>query len=340
MFLLLQNSMKEIEKILKNKNLPQIDFFSTLIQEFIAVLKTESIEYRALDEKGKPGSLLDFQNDEVPVLIVPDLHARPLFLYNILCLKIEGKSVFSLLQEKKIRIICVGDALHSEHITRVRWSEAEMEMEYGDFDGPSMTAEMVDGLNLVCAIMKLKVMFPEYFHFLKGNHENILNSTGNGDYSFRKYVNEGQMVKRFVEKKYGNQLLCILHDAEMVLPLIAVGKNFVVSHAEPKIAYTKNMLINARNYDKVIEDLTWTDNDEAQENSVQMIINELVQNGECSNYVYFGGHRPVHGDYNTRQNGTYIQLHNPTRQNVAYVTCERKFDPKKDLINVEQENKK
>lgn len=340
MSFLLLDSMKEIESILKSKKLPQYDFLTTLAHEFITVLKTESIEYRALDENGKAGSLLDFQNDSIPVLIIPDLHARPLFLLNILKHKIDGKTVFELLESKKIRLICVGDALHSEHITRGRWSEAEIEMETGNYDGPSMTLEMVDGLNLVCGIMKLKTMFPELFHFLKGNHENILNLTGNGDYSFRKYVNEGQMVKRFLEKKYGPQILNVLHDAESVLPLIAVGKKFVVSHAEPRMAYKKDMLINARNYDKIVEGLTWTDNGEAQENSVQMIIKELALNGDGSDYVYFGGHRPVQENYSTRQNGTYIQLHNPIMQNVAYVTGERKFDPNKDLINVERENKK
>lgn len=329
--------MKEIEAFLKSKQLPQSETLMSLTQEFIAVLKNEDIAYRALDADGKTGSLLDFQEDDIPALIVPDLHARPNFLLNILNWQLEGETVYNLLEQKKIRIICVGDALHSEYITRTRWSVAELEIEMGNYEGPSMTAEMTDGLNLVCGIMKLKIMFPENFHFLKGNHENILNLTGNGDFSFRKYVNEGQMVKRFIEKKYGNELLTVLHDAETVLPLIAAGKNFVVSHAEPKAAYTKEQLINARNNSKIVEGLTWTDNDEAQADSVQLIIKELAADGKGSDFVYFGGHRPVQEKYMTRQNGSFIQLHNPTMQNVAYVTAVKKFDPATDLINVEQE---
>ena len=53
-------------------------------------------------------------------------------------------------------------------------------------------AEAKDCFCTLCALLLLKINFPQNFHFLKGNHENIYNITENGDFAFKKIADEGQ----------------------------------------------------------------------------------------------------------------------------------------------------
>ncbi len=328
------NPFEDVKSFLNSDSLPSYAEIVELTQKVSDILEEENTDYRQVSETGTPGSLLDFQDSTLPVIIVPDLHARPQFLLNILSYSINGSEVFDLLCQNKIRIICVGDALHSEKSTRLRWAAAETEMKQEIFTGPAMLGEMKDGLALLCGVMKLKTLFPSNFHFLKGNHENILNRTGHGDFSFRKYADEGQMVMEFIRHYYGDDVLYLIHYAEEALPLVAVCKGCVISHAEPKSIYTKTQLINARSDKSVVEGLTWTDNDAAEIGSVAGIIQELVREEDKSNYLYFGGHRPVQANYKLRQSGLYVQIHNPSKQNIVIITGEKKFNPDEDIINV------
>ena len=38
--------------------------------------------------------------------------------------------------------------------------------------------------------------------------------------------------------------------------------------------------------------------------------------------------------FNLRQDGAYVQLHNPQEMNVALVVPGKKFDPEKDIISL------
>ena len=55
---------------------------------------------------------------------------------------------------------------------------------------------------------------------------------------------------------------------------------------------------------------------------------------DIANYVYFGGHRPVKENYRLRQNGKFIQIHNPKLQNIVLVRPDRKFNPETDIVSV------
>lgn len=336
----MQNNLEDLNKILHSSSLPDYETIYPLAEEYSDFLENEKTEYRPLSQNGEPGSLLDFQSEKLPVVVVPDIHARPYFLWNILNYRLEEPdcTVFEALSEKKVIVVCVGDALHSERHSRTRWIFAEKEIEAGTIQGPAMTEEMTEGLAVVCALMKLKLMFPQNFHFLKGNHENIMNRTANGDYSFRKYADEGHMVMQFIKNYYGEDVLYLLHCSENSMPLIAVGTNCVISHAEPKLGYTKNQLINARMEPSVVAGLTWTDNGDAKEDSAAIIIKELASDGCGKDFVYLGGHRPVQGNYRLLQNGTYIQIHNPSLQNIAVIKTDRKFNPDEDIKKVGEEN--
>lgn len=342
--------LKEIKEILRANELPTHDFIFNLCDSASSVLESEITDYRAENELGKPGSLLDFQKSPLPLVVVPDIHSRPFFIEKILdyelpsdffCEKENSCTVFDAIAGGKCRVVCVGDALHTEVDTRERWIAAEIEFANNIYTGPAISAEMKDGLAVLGALMKLKTLFPSYVHFLKGNHENILNRTSDGDYAFVKFADEGRMVREFITEYYGEDVLYLISCIENILPLIAVSKNCVVSHAEPRFGFRKDQLVNARSDAGVVEALTWTDNDAAHKGSVVEIIEELCslpigkeRDKALSDYVYLGGHRPVKENYKLRQNGKFIQIHNPHRQNIALVRPFRKFNPDTDIVSV------
>ena len=359
---------KEIRNILNQKKLPDYADFFEVLNEVTEVLENESEFFRPKNDKGKCGSLIDFQNEDKLTLVVPDLHARPDFLLNILSADVRkiinenesdflfcgtentegaesGKTVFEMVQNDLIRLVFVGDILHSEN-NRNRWYQIEDEFEQKNYSGEKMCIEMGEGLSVLFSLCRLKSSFPKNIHILKGNHENILNKTGNGDFGFKKFVDEGEMCRLFVQNYYGDDILFLIHCFEKELPLVFVSKNAVVSHAEPKTAFSRKEIINARNNAEIIYGFTWTANGEAEEGSVGQIIKNLVcetEKNKCEtanenpcekDYVYLAGHRPVKDNFELRQGGKFIQIHNVKKQNVAVVKFWKKFSPENDIVSV------
>lgn len=324
------------------KQLPSHETLFSLLNDAINVLENEINDYRPKDSKGKPGSLLEL-DPKKNIIVVPDIHARPYFINNILNFNIPPKykvssrsmSVQNALEKGKINIVCVGDAFHTEK-TRKRWEVISEEFYNGQTQGPKMIQEMTECLASFCALLSLKIKYPDNFHFLKGNHENILNISQNGDFAFCKYADEGSMVKQFICDRYGDDILYLISCYENLLPLAATGKYCVISHAEPAMVLTKKDLINARQNPDIVYSLIWTKNDSVTIPTVVPIIKNLLDSQDAQKALYFGGHRPVPEDYLLRQDGKYIQIHNPSKQNIAIVSCRRKFNPEKDIYGVEQ----
>lgn len=338
---------EKINSILSSNSLPSYDTFFEILNEASEILEAESgkgFEYRPLAQDGKCGSLLDFHKDGLPLLVIPDFHARPYFLLNILKYQIFDEkadggaaTVFEALASGRLRLLSVGDILHTERGTRERWAAAHIEFLKEIYTGPAISAEMQEGLSLLCALLELKKAFPKYVHILKGNHENILNETGGGDFSFKKFVDEGEMCRCFIQEYYGDDILYLMNCVEKSLPLFYFGKNCAVSHAEPMRAFTKDELINAKKYEDVVRGLIWTNNGEAEEKSARTTVQNLYETSEgCipKGYLYLGGHRPVQGTYKALQDGFYIQIHNPGKQNVVFVGPDKIIDLESDIINV------
>ena len=151
---------KEIRNILNQKKLPDYADFFEVLNEVTEVLENESEFFRPKNDKGKCGSLIDFQNEDKLTLVVPDLHARPDFLLNILSADVRkiinenesdllfcanentegaesGKTVFEMVQNDLIRLVFVGDILHSEN-NRNRWYQIEDEFEQKNYSGEKM----------------------------------------------------------------------------------------------------------------------------------------------------------------------------------------------------------
>ena len=185
-------------------------------------------------------------------------------------------------------------------------------------------------------ILKLKLSCPENFHCLKGNHENILNEEGRGNHPFYKMAAEGEMFYQFMSEQYDDAVIYILSCLEHALPLCAVFPNLVISHAEPFFELTRSKIINYRKFPEVTLALTWTANGEAKKDSVSESIKNLLGKN-CENAVWIGGHRPVKNKYGLRQNGKYVQIHNPDEENIAVVKPDRKFNPETDILRVDVE---
>ncbi|MBO5137440.1 MAG: hypothetical protein J6B81_02965 [Spirochaetaceae bacterium] len=326
--------------------MPQESLYS-LLEQTLKTLDTESCEYRPANTfTGLPGGLLDFCSEQkrLPTLVVPDLHARLDFFNKVMEYKLQvldsdfdgSATIFELLKSGNIRIVCLGDGLHSE-LHKERWLAAYNEFEKGIITGNNMHQEMQDGLLLMEQIFSCKCKFPEFFHFLKGNHENILNSNRGGNHSFRKFVQEGEMVRLFMMEYYGQELLHLYASVEEALPLCAICPNCILSHAEPERAYSREELIDGLFDSQVIHGLTWTNNGDSQEGSVKRMLDLLQPN--FPEALYLGGHRPVSGKYALRQQNKFVQIHNPRMQNVAIVLHNRAFNPETDIISLDEKKR-
>ena len=299
----------------------------------------EVTSYRRPSSDGTPGSLIEL-TDNLPAIIVPDIHARDFFIKNILKYILpsdftgqEGLCVEEALEKERVNVIFVGDAIHTE-TSREHWEIIEEEFENGDYSGPEMTKEMVAAFSTLNLLMNLKLKFPKHFFFLKGNHENIMNTTSGCDYGFYKFADEGNMVKTFISNYYGEDILYLLDLYEKSLPFVAAGKNFVVSHAEPAGCYKKSDLIDAHLRSEVGRGLIWTRNDEVKEATAKFILNQLLDESYAENSFYFAGHRTVKGNYALRQDGRFVQIHNPHKQNITLVYNNKLFNPETDIVGV------
>ena len=319
--------------------LPQKEDFLTLIDKTLKTLKSEDSFVRPYDETGVPGALiaLDTDDEAIPTIIVPDLHARVDFFEEILKFPLAQNdenpptTIEEALKQKKAYLLCVGDGLHSEHRGKERWLQAEEMWMQNEPANKYICDEMAEGLSLMTRIMQCKCEYKEYFHFLRGNHENILNQFFCGSMPFRKFASEGEMVKDFMLHVYGETITQKYADFEHSLPLFARGKNFLVSHAEPLRPYSEQELIDGFLDDDLIRGLTWTANDKAQEDSVEIMLKTLLPHKEDT--IYFAGHRTVQGTHRLLRNNKFIQIHNQTEHFISIIHPNTAFNPLKNIYD-------
>lgn len=298
------------------------------------ILLNEDPLIREYGNAGFPGGIITLKKN-IPTIIVPDLHARVYFINNLLKYEINGSSIYALLTMFKIQIVCVGDGFHSERRCRERWLLAGEEHTKGFLKHENIDKEMAECLDLMELIIDLKIEFPENFHFLKGNHENILNELGFGNYPFGKFTFEGQIVKDWIIKFYGKNFIFRYSRFEKLLPLLAVGRNFIISHAEPRHPYNRSLIVDYNNNPHIIYDLTWTGNNEADKDSVERMLENFIDEEYIDNALYFTGHRSINGLYKLRANGRLVQIHNPNRCNIVYIKALGDIDMSSAIINID-----
>ena len=169
--------------------------------------------------------------------------------------------------------------------------------------------------------------------FLKGNHENIVDTDKNGNHPFRKYADEGEMFYQYFTHRFGEEFTTRYARFEESLPLCAVGKRFMVSHAEPRCFHDAESIINARRNSRIVEDFTWTGNGDSEEGTVERMLDTYLP--DVPDALYFGGHRPVAQTYSLRASNRYVQIHDPASSQIAFVSPDRPFDFNTDMRSVE-----
>jgi hypothetical protein len=135
---------------------------------------------------------------------------------------------------------------------------------------------------------------------------------------------------------FGDDVLEAHARFEKRLPLLAVGRNFLVSHAEPAGYFSREEVQEYRELPEVIYGLTWTDNGDAEDNSVGEMLAGYLGEAQAGQAYYFGGHRPVRGRFAVRAEGRYVQIHNPESYVVAVLPAEGEIDPERDIRLIER----
>jgi hypothetical protein len=313
---------------------PEASALADRVRRTLDCLCCESAGRRPRDESGRPGGMIVLDRT-VPTVLVGDLHGRMDYLSSVLAFQPEGDAeVIDLLASGAIQVVCLGDGLHAEGRAAQRWRAGLEEYAGGYERHDAMDEEMREGLGTMGMVMETKLAFPAQFHFLKGNHENIANEEGDGNFPFRKFVLEGAMVAEYLRRFYGEDLLGAWARFEKQLPLLAVGGTFLASHAEPRSFYSRDRVVGYRDDPEVVEGLTWTDNDEAEPGSVAMMLEHYL-GAAAGTARYFGGHRPAAGAYQLRAEGRYVQIHDPDGFRIALLRPAGAVDPARDVITIE-----
>ncbi|PIN69804.1 hypothetical protein COV93_03950, partial [Candidatus Woesearchaeota archaeon CG11_big_fil_rev_8_21_14_0_20_43_8] len=308
------NSIEYYEDLVKRKYLDSAQELKGSMDNAINALAAEG-NAKLVDGVVQGNGIITLKDQNFRTIIVPDLHARRNMLLQILKqTNDEGKTNFELLKEGKVNIILLGDGMHAEGRAEYRWEQAAIDIVKND-DYSKVNAEMVESLNMMKMIMDLKATFPDSFHYIRGNHDEL-------EGGFRKYgsyyMGEAMMVLGWMEEKFGDDFIQDYKRFEGSLPLMAIGNNFVASHAGPMtesaqsaLTYPTDWISGIKEKDPaVIHGLTWTDNSEIDDDLVEMTLDKF----DAEYWVI--GHRPVNQDnggiYNNyKLIGSLVQINDP-----------------------------
>jgi hypothetical protein len=310
------------------RSYPESSMLETTILEAIESMKACPEVLRPRSRKGQPGALLEVSTPAS--IIVPDLHGRIDFLKALLCSEFpeesisrKGKTIARLLSEGELSIICLGDVLHSEGLEAAQtWKHISLLL--AETPGPEgllteeMDEEMGRSLKTLMLVAGLMTRFPGTFFCLKGNHDNMGNKSSEGDLPFYKYAYEGIMGSEWFRARYGERLLEMIRDYELLLPLVAKGRGFFASHAEPLKPIDSASLREYRSRPDVVRSLIWTENGEAFDGSVEQTMRSLSKDGDSiKTTLWFAGHRHVQNGFKLRASDGFAQIHDPNRNQVV-----------------------
>ncbi len=322
---------------------------SALTEAAISAMRAEDPSIRPRAASGEPGGLVALGAPFVA--LVPDLHARAALLADLLASEPpaaqasrglsasrnagetladaafadtapSGTTLADMALDGHLAILCLGDVLNAEGpAAQSRWNQAMDDLASGGAHAllsPAMDEEMGLSLSALCLVMLLKTRLGAAFHCLKGNHDNLSNSGRDGDSSFRKYALEGAMGAEWSRMRYGEAALAAVRRYELLLPLVAAGRAFCASHAEPAFPVDASSLLDYRSRPALVRALIWTANDQAEEGaaagSLEALLGERARGG-----LWFAGHRPVAGVFGLRAGGRLLQIHNPGRDQIAWI---------------------
>ncbi len=334
-------TLETLREFAGRDHLEQLEIYKAALDAVLAILA------------GKDGLL---QLPDLPTIIIPDLHARRAMLVSILGTHLAeglyaGKQVFDLLQQGLINVICVGDIVHSEE--RSDW----VINNDGEWTPELLEKEMVRSLGAGTMIMYLKVQYPEHFHCLRGNHDDIAGELAE---DFRKFVGlkfdennellfvdgrpvvtgdkgESKLVRDWVLARdgWGQPFLQTWARFERSLPLLAWSTYYVISHTPPLVPLSETEIRDASRSREISLELT------SRRGIDEAAICGTLDNLGLKDRVerWFHGHSQVPpevngGKYEESLDGLVVRLNSPKQHVFAYVPAandERRFDPTRDV---------
>jgi len=302
------------------------------LEKAIEVLGTEDQWSRPYDRSGKSGGLVLLKED-IPTWVLPDLHGRHGFLQEFMDSSYEGQTMAERLGRGEGQVVCLGDGMHTESGTQLRWNQAYQEYSYLFKSAPRMEGEMADNFQTMALVMELKIKYPEVFHFLKGNHENIMGRSGGADRSICKFAAESRMVHDWVKLYLGAEFLGRFSDFEQSLPIVARGRNFLCAHARPLEPYKFSEVINHRENPDLVYGLTWTRESQAEPGVAKQMFGEFL-GGDKSEAVMVVGHNPIPGLYDWDGAEQILHIHNPEKKVVCLFYPRREMDLESDIYEL------
>ena len=327
--------LQTVRLLAMRTSLPEGRELAEVFSEAAGVLENLPVLERPRASDGRAGGLVEL-DALLPTLILPDLHARPSLLLDLLETTIPDTGVLVVdgLARQEIQVLMLGDGPHTEGpLAKPRWQKAWEEFQTDWKTSSAMKEEMTLAFNAMEMVARLISVFPGHFFFLKGNHDNILNQDGGGNHSFGKYAYEGLMAFLWTQDFLGEEFLSAYDGFERALPLVARGRGFLATHAEPAFAITVTDAVEARLRPEIIEALTWTANDAADPEAVDSTLAAFVDPADLPGLA-FGGHRPVHNRFSLRSEGRFVQIHDVDHHQAALVFPGQSFDPVTGIIDL------
>jgi len=182
--------------------------------------------YRPLDNRGKPGGVVEIPTKLVPV-IVGDLHAQ---VDNLLTL-LSQNNILTAMEEGTAVLVILGDAVHSE-VT-------------GELDKMDSSLLMMD------LIFKLMIRFPQQVFYIRGNHDSFSKNI------FKEGVAQCLMWEHAIRGQRGEEYLHEVKRFYKLLPYVVMSKDYVACHAAPiRTHFDKDMLVNIYEHQGLVRELT------------------------------------------------------------------------------------
>ena len=181
--------------------------------------------FRAADERGLPGGLLELPRELTPI-VVADLHAQ---LDNLLTV-LSQNAFLEALEDGSAALVILGDAVHCEVDGQLRAMEGSMLMM--DF------------------IFRLKLRFPEQVFYVRGNHDSFSEDIA------KQGVPQGLLWARELSEIRGAVYQKAMGEFYRSLPFVAISPDFLACHAAaPKSKVSAKMLVNIFKHPELIPEL-------------------------------------------------------------------------------------
>lgn len=191
-----------------------------LISQVNALLEQES--HRAADSNGKPGGVVRL-DDDIPAIILGDLHAKPDNLLTVL----SQNGYLDSLENRQAYLIIIGDAVHPE--------------------GDEPLEKMYKSMLMMDLILQLKLSFPEQVFYLQGNHDSFSEEISKGG------IPQGLLWEKKLIRARGKAYRDAMQTFYDRLPLLAYSRHFITCHAAaPTSSVTERQLIDIRQDPKLL----------------------------------------------------------------------------------------